>query len=56
MNTTSLSENEIKELYRDIYSRADKIVERLLILMFFFGVFIAFFYDTWLIAIGVGSL
>lgn len=56
MNTISLSENEIKELYRDIYSRADKIVERLLILMFFFGVFIAFFYDTWLIALGVGSL
>jgi hypothetical protein len=54
--TISLSDTEIRELYQDIYTKADRIIERLLGLMFLFGLFIAFFYDTWFVAIGVGSL
>ena len=56
MNATGLSKLEIADLYRDIYAKADKIIERLLAVMFLFGIFIAFFYDTWLVAFGVGSL
>lgn len=56
MSAIDLSGNEIRELYRDIYRKADSIIERLLILMFIFGMFIAFFYDTWLVALSVGSL
>jgi signal transduction histidine kinase len=52
----TLSEVEIRELYKDIFAKADRIIERLLILMFVFGLFISFFYDTWFVAIGVGSL
>ncbi len=52
----SLSDNALRELYYDIYRKADKIINILLALMFLFGMFIAFFYDTWLIALGVGSL
>jgi len=51
-----LTDDEIKDLYKEIYSRADRLTERVLYLMFAFGIFIAFFYDTWLIAFGVGSL
>ena len=51
-----LSESELTELYRGIYLKADKLNERVLFLMFTFGIFIAFFYDTWLIAFGVGGL
>jgi len=56
MNSVSLNEKDIRDLYTEIFHKADKIIERLLGLMFFFGLFIAFFYDTWLVAIGVGSL
>src|SRR5687767_3034590 len=56
MNSTSLSKEEIRDLYKDIYRKADRIIERLLIVMFLFGIFIALFYDTWLVAFGVGTL
>ena len=52
----TLSEGEIKNLYSGIYAKADRLTEGVLYLMFAFGIFIAFFYDTWLIAIGVGGL
>ena len=51
-----LNEDEVKGIYKGIYAKADWFTERVLILMFAFGVFIAFFYDTWLIAFGVGGL
>ncbi|GHN02249.1 hypothetical protein WSM22_37380 [Cytophagales bacterium WSM2-2] len=51
-----LSDLEITPLFKSIYSKADRLTERLLFLMFFFGVFLAFFYETWLIAFGVGGL
>src|SRR5688572_2543909 len=55
-STLSLSDTELKNLYVSIYAKADKLTEGLLALMFLFGVFIAFFYDTWLVAFGVGGL
>jgi two-component system sensor histidine kinase/response regulator len=51
-----LSDLEIKELFRSIYLKADRLNERVLFLMFGFGIFIALFYNTWLIAFGVGGL
>ena len=56
MSKHSLSKEDLSELYRDIYIKADKIVVRVLLLMFFFGVFLAFFYETWFVALGVGGL
>ena len=56
MNKYSLNKDELKELYRDIYIKADRILFKVLILMFLFGLFIAIFYETWLVAIGVGGL
>lgn len=52
----ALSDDEIKALYRGIYAKADRLTEGVLYLMFAFGIFIAFFYDTWLIAFSVGGL
>jgi signal transduction histidine kinase len=52
----TLSDAELKDLYKGIYAKADKLTEALLVLMFLFGIFIAFFYDTWLVAFGVGGL
>jgi len=52
----ALTDEEIKELYRGIYAKADRMTEGVLLLMFGFGISIAFFYDTWLIAFGVGGL
>ena len=51
-----LGDREFSQLYKGIYTRADKFTESLLVLMFFFGISISFFYDTWLIAFGVGGL
>ena len=56
LNSNELSDLEIKMLYKGIYAKSDILTERVLFLMFGFGVFIAFFYDTWLIAFGVGGL
>jgi signal transduction histidine kinase len=53
---TTLSEASLRALYKEIYLKADRIIERLLMVMFLFGFFIAFFYDTWLVALGVGTL
>ena len=55
-STLTLSDAELKNLYSSIYAKADKLTEGLLALMFLFGIFIAFFYDTWLVAFGVGGL
>lgn len=52
----TLAENELKDIRKGIFSFADKVNEGLLFAMFLFGAFIAFFYDTWLVASGVGGL
>jgi signal transduction histidine kinase len=51
-----LSESELKGLMGGIFSIANKVNEGLLLAMFAFGIFIAFFYDTWLVAFAVGGL
>ncbi|HEY3404396.1 MAG TPA: hypothetical protein VGK59_13490 [Ohtaekwangia sp.] len=51
-----LTELELKETTRGIFSFANKVNEWMLAAMFLFGIFIAFFYDTWLIAFVVGGL
>jgi hypothetical protein len=51
-----LSESELKDLMKGIFSIANKVNEGLLLAMFIFGILIAFFYDTWLVAFAVGGL
>lgn len=51
-----LCESELKEIHKGIFLFADKVVEGLLLAMFLFGIFTAFFYDTWLVAFAVGGL
>lgn len=51
-----LSDHDFNILYKGIYAKADRLTEGSLALMFVFGISIAFFYDTWLIAFGVGAL
>lgn len=51
-----LSEEELKGLMKGIFSLANKVNEGLLLAMFLFGIFIALFYDTWLVAFAVGGL
>ncbi|HEY8935365.1 MAG TPA: hypothetical protein VIM65_09095 [Cyclobacteriaceae bacterium] len=52
----ALNDHDFDTLYKGIYAKADKFAEGTLALMFIFGILIAFFYDTWLIAFGVGGL
>jgi signal transduction histidine kinase len=51
-----LTGSELKDIRKGIFSFADKVNEILLAVMFLFGIFIAFFYDTWLVAVAVGGL
>jgi len=51
-----LSESELKGVMKGIFSFANKVNEGLLLAMFLFGIFISFFYDTWLVAFAVGGL
>lgn len=51
-----LSDEELKGLMKEIFSLANKVNEGLLLAMFLFGIFIALFYDTWLVAFAVGGL
>jgi len=56
LSDEKLNERERKEVTRGIFSFANKVNEGLLVAMFLFGIFIAFFYDTWLIAFAIGGL
>jgi len=51
-----LSNTEQCAIDRATYRNADKFIEPVLLLMFGFGIFLAFFYDTWFIAVSVGGL
>lgn len=55
-NKQALSKAEQHAIDRATNSNADKFIEPVLFLMFGFGIFLAFFYDTWLIAVSVGSI
>jgi signal transduction histidine kinase len=50
------SEDGPRGLNKEIYIKADRIIQWLLIVMYLFGFFLAFFYETWLVAFGVGTL
>jgi signal transduction histidine kinase len=52
----TLNESEEKDIKKGIFSFADRVNEGLLFAMFIFGIFIALFYDTWLVAFAVGGL
>lgn len=52
----TLSADELKDIRKSIFLFANKVNEGLLVAMFLFGIFIAFFYDTWLVAFAVGNL
>ncbi len=56
LSDDKLSESELKNLMKGIFSLANKVNEGLLLAMFLFGIFIALFYDTWLVAFAVGGL
>jgi len=56
LTNLELTNTELKQLAKETYRKADKLTEPLLAVMFLFGIFISIFYDTWIIAIGVGGL
>jgi methyl-accepting chemotaxis protein len=58
MNNTSSSNqtNYADKFIREINQRANKLIEIFLIGYFVFGLCIAFYYDTWLIAVSVGGI
>lgn len=55
-NDVRLSESELRDVEKRIHSFANKVNEVLLFAMFLFGAFIAFFYETWIVALVVGGL
>lgn len=47
---------DFKPFFKEIESKADRIMEITLLSYFVFGLFLASFYDTWLVGFGVGML
>ena len=45
-----------KTIFREINAKSDRIMQYALVAYFIFGFFLATFYDTYLIALGVGGL
>jgi hypothetical protein len=56
LSEEKLTEDELKGVMKGIVSFANKVNEGLLLALFLFGIFIAFFYETWLVAFAVGGL
>ena len=54
--TTASDQSKYQPFFREIHKKADSILEIALILYFIFGLFLAFYYDTWLVGVGVGAL
>jgi two-component system sensor histidine kinase/response regulator len=55
-NPAILNYGELKDIKKGIFAFADKVNEIVLLIMFLFGIAIAFFYETWLVGVGVGGL
>lgn len=51
-----LTKEQLAPFFKEINERATRVIEVLMLSYFGFGIFLAFFYDTWLVAIGVGTL
>jgi methyl-accepting chemotaxis protein len=56
MDSNSNQINYEEKFTREINQRANKLIEIFLTGYFLFGVGMAFYYDTWLVAISVGSM
>jgi methyl-accepting chemotaxis protein len=56
MSTIALTADERKKAFQPVYEKSDRIMSVVLIFYFVFGIGIAMFYGTWLIAISVGPL
>lgn len=50
-----LTKNERKKAFKAIIEKSDRIMTFALLLYFAFGLFLAVFYETWMIALGVGG-
>ncbi len=55
-NEMNLNEAERTEAFREINEKSDRIMAYALFAYFAFGILLSFFYDTYIIAIGVGGL
>ncbi|MGJ3236108.1 GAF domain-containing protein [Marivirga sp.] len=53
---TAIVKGKFRSYFDEIYKRADRVTEITIGGYFLFGIFLAFFYDTWLVGLGVGSL
>lgn len=53
---TAIVKGKFRPYFDEIYKRADRVTEITIGGYFLFGIFLAFFYDTWLVGLGVGSL
>lgn len=53
---TAISTGKFKPYFDEIYKRADRVTEITIGGYYLFGLFLAFFYDTWLVGLGVGTL
>ncbi|MEJ1240826.1 PAS domain S-box protein [Chryseolinea sp. T2] len=52
----TLSKAEHARAFQSINRKSDGIMNYVLLVYFFFGIFLAFFYDTWFVALTVGGL
>ncbi|ADR21598.1 hypothetical protein MATR_07710 [Marivirga tractuosa] len=53
---TAISKKKFRPYFDEIYRKADRVTEFTIGGYYLFGLFLAFFYDTWLVGLGVGSL
>lgn len=55
MGSISISEEKIKSFYHKVYQEADNTLHKFVIAYFLLGVVISFFYNTWVLGVGVGG-
>ncbi len=62
MNTQTISagftgrSTQVDTFISGVTSRSDKLMNYFLLTFYFIGLFLAFFYDTWLVAFSIGTL
>jgi methyl-accepting chemotaxis protein len=52
----AIDNKSFRPYFDEIYKKSDRSTEVTLMFYFLFGIFLSFFYDTWLVGLGVGSL
>ncbi|MCA6074682.1 PAS domain S-box protein [Fulvivirga sedimenti] len=50
------TKKEIRQFFNEVHGKSNRIIEKVLFGYFAFGILLSFFYDTWIVGIGVGSL